>query len=322
MDDAAASAPDMPRAILIGLVGQGVGPSLSPAMHQLEGARHGMHYVYRTIDITPDEATEDHLADLLWAARRLGFDGLNITHPVKQTIVPLLDELAPSADMVGAVNTVVFRDGRMTGHNTDVTGFGAAFDEAFGTEPQGRVILVGAGGAGAAVATALAARRIAELVVVDVDGDRAAALADVVASDAWSEVTSATPAELPGLLREAAGVVNATPFGMAAHPGTAFDPALLDARTWVADIVYRPAETELLLAARARGCRVMSGLGMAMGQAADAFEIFTGEPADRRAMLADLTDLVAAEAAATPPAPEGPRGDDATSMPQMRGTNR
>lgn len=306
-----------PRAVLIGLVGQGVGPSLSPAMHQLEGARHGMHYVYRTIEIAPDEATEAHLDELLTAARRLGFDGLNITHPVKQTIVPLLDELAPSAEMVGAVNTVVFRDGRMIGHNTDVTGFESAFDEAFGSEPQGRVVLVGAGGAGAAVATALAARRIAELVIVDVDGERAAALAHAVAVDAWSEVTSAGADQLPRLLAEAAGVVNATPFGMAAHPGTAFDVELLAERTWVADIVYRPAETALLSAARARGCRVMSGLGMAMGQAADAFEIFTGEAADRRAMLADLTDLVAAEAAAPiSPAPKGPRGDDATSMPQ------
>jgi len=313
MGSARSPRPEGRRAMLIGLIGQGVGPSLTPAMHQLEGARHGMHYVYRTIDIRPEEATAPRVGELLEAARTLGFDGLNITHPIKQTIVPLLDEFAASAEMVGAVNTVVFRGGRAVGHNTDVTGFGSAFDAAFGTGSQGRVVVVGAGGAGAAVATALAARHVSELVIVDVDAARAAALVTAVAPDAWSEVRAATPAELPRLLGEAAGVVNATPFGMAEHPGAAFDVGLLDARVWVADIVYRPAETALLRAARAKGCRVMSGLGMAMGQAADAFEIFTGEAADRQAMLADLRDLVAAEAAATTPAPEGPRGDDAAT---------
>ncbi|GAA3667794.1 shikimate dehydrogenase [Microbacterium marinilacus] len=303
------------RATLIGLIGRGIAPSLSPAMHEREGARHGMPYVYRTIEIGQREATADRLGELLASTRRLGFDGLNITHPVKQLVVPLLDELAPSAALVGAVNTIVFEGRRTIGHNTDVTGFGAAFDETFGTGAHGRVVLVGAGGAGAAVATALAGRPIAELVIVDADPGRAEQLANEIATDVWDSVRAIEPAALPDALAEAAGVVNATPYGMADHPGTAFDPALLTDRMWVADIVYRPAETALLVAARERGCRVMSGLRMAMGQAADAFEIFTGEPADRRAMLADLEELVAAEAAATPsPASPGDRhGDDAAA---------
>lgn len=286
-----------PRTILIGLIGEGVAPSLSPSMHELEGARHGIHYVYRTIDLEAGEGTEDGVARLLESARRLGFDGLNITHPVKQTIIPLLDELAPSARSVGAVNTVLFGPDGATGHNTDVTGFGAAFDETLGDAPRGRVVLLGAGGAGSAVATALAERSIAHLVIVDVDVDRATLLAQQTGAFA------ASLSDLPDLLAAADGLVNATPSGMAAHPGAPVDLDLLARPAWVADIVYRPAETALLAAARATGRRVMSGLGMAMHQAADAFEIFTGERADRQAMLADLAGMVAAEAIPTDSTP-------------------
>lgn len=290
---------------LIGLIGQGVAPSLSPAMHEREGRRHGMHYIYRTIDITPDEVHPAQVRSLLHAARRFRFDGLNITHPLKQEVVPLLDELAASARQVGAVNTVVFEGERMVGHNTDVTGFGSAFDAAFGRGPFGRVVVVGAGGAGAAVACALAARQVAEVSVVDVVHERATDLARQVwagpAGDGPPRAVRAYPCdELPGLLAQADGVVNATPMGMADHPGLPFDVELLTEHLWVSDVVYRPTHTELLRAAGARGCVTMSGLGMAMGQAADAFEIFTGERADRARMLADLQELVAADAADKP----------------------
>lgn len=279
-----------PRTVLVGLIGEGVAPSLTPPMHELEGARHGIHYVYRTIDLEVGEGTSDGVERLLDAARRLGFDGLNITHPVKQTVVPLLDVLAPSAAAVGAVNTVVFGPQGSLGHNTDVTGFGAAFDDALAAAPRRQVVLLGAGGAGSAVASALAARGVDDLVIVDLDADRARQLAQ------HTGARSVSMTDLGVVLAEADGLVNATPFGMAAHPGLPVDLDLLAPAAWVADIVYRPAETELLAAARAAGRRVMSGLGMAMHQAADAFEIFTGEIADRRSMLVDLTNLVADEA--------------------------
>lgn len=289
--------PTRPRTVLVGLIGEGVAPSLSPSMHELEGARHGLHYVYRTIDLEAGEGTALGVARLLAAARRLGFDGLNITHPVKQTIVPLLDELAPSARAVGAVNTVLFGADGATGHNTDVTGFGSAFDEGLGDTAHRRVVLLGAGGAGAAVATALAERSVDDLVIVDLDLERAAQLARRTGARA------ARPDELPELLGDADGLVNATPSGMAAHPGSPVDLRMLAPAAWVADIVYRPAETALLAEARASGRRVMSGLGMAMHQAADAFEIFTREIADRQAMLADLAELVAVEASPMNPTP-------------------
>ncbi|GAA1466396.1 shikimate dehydrogenase [Microbacterium thalassium] len=285
-------------AVLIGLIGEGVTPSLTPPMHELEGARHGMSYVYRTVDLSRGQGTEEHVRSLFDAARRLGFTGLNITHPIKQTAIGLLDELSENARRVGAVNTVVFEGDRTVGHNTDITGFAEAFADELDDVARDAVVLVGAGGAGSAVATALRGLGVGELIIVDQDAERADALARTVAArTSGGAIRAASLDDLPALLARVDGVVNATPLGMAAHPGTAFDVSLLHERLFVVDIVYRPVETALLAAARARGCRVMSGLGMAMHQAADAFEIFTQEPADRRAMLADLENLVAAEAA-------------------------
>jgi shikimate dehydrogenase len=289
-----------PRTVLVGLIGEGVGPSLTPPMHEREGTRHGLSYVYRSIDLAPGEGTESRMRQLIESARRFGFSGLNITHPVKQTVIPLLDELSPGAQAVGAVNTIVFAEDRLVGHNTDVTGFGAALDEQWPGADLGAVVLVGAGGAGGAVAAALAARAITSLTIVDVDARRAEALAAQTVRDRTDDVRGVSSEAADALLAEAQTIANATPIGMAGHPGAAIDLALIGPRQRVIDVVYRPAETALLAHARARGCPTMSGLGMAMHQAADAFEIFTGEPADRAEMLADLKSLVAGEATADP----------------------
>src|SRR5690606_21118767 len=140
--------------------------------------------------------------------------------------------LAPSAKLVGAVNTVVFENNRSIGHNTDVTGFGAALDEALSGEPLRKVVLIGAGGAGSAVSSALTARGVEELVIVDIDTSRASALASSLSPEAPVTVTAMPVEELPNLLADADGIVNATPFGMAAHPGTAFDLDLLTPHTF------------------------------------------------------------------------------------------
>lgn len=283
------------RSVLIGLIGHGVGPSLTPPMHELEGARHGLRYLYRTIDFTADDHPLEHLEGLLRSARTFGFNGLNLTYPVKQTAVALLDEMSSTARMVGAVNTVLWQDDRLYGCNTDVSGFRASLHDALGGAPAGRVVLLGAGGAGSAAAHALAMQGLERLTIVDVDSRRAAALADDVAAAHSQPVRSSSLAALPELLKQADGLVNATPIGMAHHPGSPVDAHLLQPDTWVCDVVYRPVNTELIQGARSRGCHTISGLGMAMHQAADAFEIFTGETADRRAMLMDLQNLVSAE---------------------------
>ncbi|GAA1187955.1 shikimate dehydrogenase [Nesterenkonia xinjiangensis] len=288
------------RAVLIGLIGHGVGPSLTPRMHELEGARHGLRHIYRTVELSETEDPAAELERLLTAAETFGFDGLNLTHPVKQTAIPLLDELSDPALRVEAVNTVVWRQGRRVGHNTDVSGFAASLEDAIGPQPRGRVVLLGAGGAGSAAAHALASAGLDRLTVVDVDRRRAEEVAGAVAQHHEVNSAAATPHELPTLLPEANGLVNATPIGMAHHPGSPVPRHHLHPGLWVCDVIYRPVDTPLLLEARSLGCRTVSGLGMAMHQAAEAFEIFTGEPADRKAMLSDLQGLVAAEQKLSP----------------------
>lgn len=283
------------RSVLIGLIGHGVGPSLTPPMHELEGARHGMRYLYRAIDFTAAADPQEHLQDLIRSAQAFGFTGLNLTYPVKQIAVSLLDEMSPTARMVGAVNTVLWHDGRLVGYNTDVSGFRASLRDELGAAPHGQIVLVGAGGAGSAVSHALAVQGLEQLTIVDVDSHRAAALAEDIATVHGQPVQARALDALPELLQQADGLINATPIGMAHHPGSAVDAHLLHPHMWVCDVVYRPVDTELLRSARSRGCRTISGLGMAMHQAADAFEIFTGETADRRAMLTDLQNLVSAE---------------------------
>jgi shikimate dehydrogenase len=284
------------RSTLTGLLGQGVGPSLTPELHEREAQRHGLRSVYKVIEVSPEETTPDRLRDLLAAAVRLGYDGLNVTHPIKQAMVPLVDGLSPEAAQIGALNTVVVTGTRTVGHNTDVSGFARAFREELGDADLADVVLLGAGGAGTAVAHALAGLGTGRLRVVDPDHGRAHRLRESVEGLGHDlGIETAGPDDVPTLLAQATGLVNATPVGMADHPGTPLDVAALARGLWVADIVYRPLDTELLLAAGERGCRVLNGAGMAVHQAADAFELFTGRPADRAAMRSDFDELVAAE---------------------------
>lgn len=285
------------RSVLCGLIGSGVKPSLTPELHEREAERHGLRYVYKTIDLRSDEADEPCLRQLLDGAIRLGYDGLNVTHPVKQVMVGLVDEVSDAVRDIGALNTVLIRDGRTTGHNTDVTGFARSVSDGLADADMTHVVLLGAGGAGTAVAHALAGLGVGRLDVVDPAPARVATLAASVSrAHSRLEVTTLDPAGVGETLRTASGVVNATPVGMAAHPGTPFDTAHLHERLWVADIVYRPLVTELVSAARRTGCAVLSGAGMAVYQAVEAFELFTGELARPIEMFADFDEMVAAEA--------------------------
>lgn len=277
---------------LVGLIGSGIGPSLSPALHEREADRQGLRYVYRLIDIDALGVGPEAVGDLVRAARDLGFDGLNITHPCKQLVIPHLDALAPQAEALGAVNTVVFEDGRAVGHNTDVTGFAASFARGLPDVPLERVVQLGAGGAGAAVAHATLTLGAGRVTVVDALPERAAALSDSLNRHFGADRAAAAPPDrLAELLAGADGVVHATPTGMAAHPGLPFPAALLRPALWVAEVVYRPLETELLRTARAAGCAVLDGGGMAVFQAVDAFRLFTGREPDSARMLADIAAL-------------------------------
>ncbi|MET7575606.1 shikimate dehydrogenase [Streptomyces sp. NPDC005492] len=281
---------------LVGLIGSGIGPSLSPALHEREADRQGLRYLYRLIDIDVLGVGPEAVGELVRAARDLGFDGLNITHPCKRLVIEHLDALAPQAEALGAVNTVVLgADGRAVGHNTDVTGFAASFARGLPDAPMERVVQLGAGGAGAAVAHATLTLGAERVTVVDALADRAVDLTEALNRHFGAgRAAAATPDRLGELLRSAHGVVHATPTGMAAHPGLPFPAELLHPGLWVAEVVYRPLETQLLRTARALGCATLDGGGMAVFQAADAFRLFTGREPDSARMLADIADLAGA----------------------------
>ncbi|KIS25533.1 shikimate dehydrogenase [Arthrobacter sp. SPG23] len=284
------------ESFLVGLVGDGVMPSLTPHMHEREGDVQGLRYLYRPIDLLELGLPGESVGELLQSAHRLGFNGLNITHPCKQLVLDHLDEVSPDARRLGAVNTVTIRDGRFIGHNTDFSGFAAALASGLPDAKLDRVVQLGAGGAGSAVAYALLTAGVRQLDLVDTDAARCAArAAELAAFFPDSTVTARATAELPQLMPLADGLVHCTPVGMAAHPGAPLDLSLLESRHWVADIVYRPIETELVREARAKGCEVLDGGRMAVGQAADAFRIFTGLEADADRMRAHFLELVAAE---------------------------
>nr|WP_222108446.1 shikimate dehydrogenase [Streptomyces cupreus] len=283
---------------LVGLIGSGIGPSLSPALHEREADRQGLRYVYRLIDIDVLGVPPERVGELVRAARDLGFDGLNITHPCKQLVIEHLDALSQQAEALGAVNTVVFDAGRAVGHNTDVTGFAASFARGLPDAPLERVVQLGAGGAGAAVAHATLTLGAERVTVVDALPERAADLADSLNRHfGEGRAATASPDRLAELLGVADGIVHATPTGMAAHPGLPFPAELLHPGLWVAEVVYRPLETELLRTARELGCATLDGGGMAVFQAVDAFRLFTGREPESARMLAEfaaLTDVMAA----------------------------
>lgn len=269
------------RRVLIGLIGQGIGPSRTPRMHIEEGRAHGLDLDYRLIDIA---GSDEPLPDLLARLEPEGFDGVNVTYPCKRAVMAHLDELSEEALAVGAVNTVVFRDGRRLGRNTDHSGFAESFRTGLPDAARGSVLLLGAGGAGGAVAHALADAGVGRLMILDLDAALAASLAAAVV--ARHGAGRAVAAAGPEAAAEADGIVNATPVGMARLPGLPIPEAAIEPRHWVADIVYFPLETALLRTARAKGCATLPGAGMAIHQAARAFGLFTGLEADPARMRA------------------------------------
>lgn len=286
------AAPNLPaRSILLGLIGSGIGGSLSPAMHEEEARRHGLTCVYRRIDLEAIGGGMDALPELLTAAERMGFDGLNITYPCKQAVMPLLDELSSDAQTLGAVNTVLFKNGRRIGYNTDWSGFTRSFQRGLPDASLARVVQLGAGGAGAAVAQAILSLGAAQLKLFDVDSARAASLASEL-QERFPQAVVVSGGSLPHAMREATGLVHATPTGMAKLPGMPLPAELLHGALWVADIVYFPIRTALIEAAEKAGCRTLSGGGMAVYQAVDAFRLFTGIEPDADRMFAHLHTLL------------------------------
>jgi shikimate dehydrogenase len=282
---------------MVGLIGAGIGPSLTPALHMAEAKALGLDYLYRTIDLADLGIEPSEIGDLVRSARTLGFDALNITHPCKQLVVEHLDALDDRAARLGAVNTVIFDDRGAVGHNTDASGFATAFRTGLPDAAVTEVVQLGAGGAGAAVADALLTHGVEHLTVVDLNAGRATELARALAARfPTARVDADGIDELSVLVPHSDGLVHCTPTGMADHPGTALDPALLHPALWVADVVYRPLSTALLQAARRAGCRTLSGGRMAVHQAADTFTLVTGVRPDLDRMFTSFSSLLGGEA--------------------------
>jgi quinate/shikimate dehydrogenase (NAD+) len=281
-------------AFLVGLIGAGIQASLTPAMHEREGAAQGLRYIYRLIDLTTLGLGAEALAELVTAAQRMGFAGLNITHPCKQSVIPLLDDLSDDARALGAVNTVVLKDGKRVGHNTDWFGFAENFRRGLPDTPRDHVVQLGAGGAGSAVAHAALTCGVKKLTIVDTVAERAKAVAEGRAARFGRDrISVAGPADVAAALETADGLINTTPIGMVKYPGLPLSAALLRPDLWVAEIIYFPLETELLRTARALGCRTLDGGGMAVFQAAEAFRLFTGIEPDAQRMLQHFAALSA-----------------------------
>jgi shikimate dehydrogenase len=280
----------MSRTVLVGLIGAGIQASRTPALHEREGAAQGLGYVYRLIDLDTLKLDNSALEELLTSAQRLGFTGLNITFPAKQAILPLLDDLSPEARGIGAVNTVVLKDGQRVGHNTDCLGFAEGFRRGLHGAARRAVVQMGAGGAGAAVAHALLAEGVERLSIFDVEPSRAQALADNL-NQHFPGQRAEAGSDLRVAMGVADGLVNTTPMGMAKLPGMPVPKALLRGDLWVAEIVYFPLETELLREARALGCRTLDGGTMAVFQAVKAFELFSGIDPDAERMTAHFNSM-------------------------------
>ena len=283
--------------LLLGLIGAGIQRSLTPAMQEEEARAQGLRLHYQLIDLERAGASVEALPTLIAAARTMGFAGLNITYPCKQAVIPLLDGLSDEAQAIGAVNTVVFKDGRATGHNTDGSGWRWGFEQQLPGAALSRVVLLGAGGAGSAIAHAVlrmgagSGLGLGTLVLVDSDLARAGELTERL-NALYPGRRVSFAADAAAALSGANGLIHATPTGMDKRPGLPLPAALLRPDLWLSEIVYFPLQTALLKAATARGCKVANGAGMAVGQAVGAFRLFTGCEPDTARMQAHMRALL------------------------------
>lgn len=273
-----------------GLIGKGIQASLTPAMHMQEGRVHGLNYRYELIDVSVIGEAFVSLENLISDAEARGLGGLNITHPFKQEVINNLTELSDDAKAMGAVNTVVLRDGKRIGQNTDWWGFSESMKRGLPDADLSNVVQLGAGGAGAATAYAILKLGAKQLTVFDPDQKKVIALFDGL-SKAFPGAQLMIGDDIAASMSKASGLIHATPTGMAAYPGLPLDEAYLQPHQWVSEVVYFPLETELLKVAAAKGCAVLNGGGMAVFQAVGAFEHFTGLKADRARMIQHFLEL-------------------------------
>lgn len=275
-----------------GIFGDPVAHTLSPLMHNAAFAALGLNFVY-----LPFHVRREALAAAVAGIKALGLAGVNVTVPHKEAVLPLLDEVAEEARLIGAVNTVVNRGGALVGYNTDALGFLRALQEA-GFDPAGRpAVVIGAGGAARAVVVALARTGVRKITIFNRTLGRAAVLAELVRAEGVA--AAALPwADLAGagekVVAQAALVVQTTSVGM--HPqeeeAPPVPPEALGPGQLVVDLIYSPPETRLLRLARAAGATTQNGMAMLLHQGAAAFELWTGREAPVGVMRAVLKNVL------------------------------
>lgn len=283
---------------LVGLIGANILKSLSPALHADAFAAAGIDGYYHLMDV--EILRGRTLPQLLDAAKTAGFAGTNVTFPFKQDVLKHLDALDEEATQIGALNCVtIAADGRTKGYNTDRSGFRRSFEHHLGraSAEGARVVLVGAGGAGRAVAFALMDLGVADLAIHDSNAKQTASLvADL--HTYFGAARARVVDDLAKAVAAADGVVNATPVGMLGIPGNPVPVEALTGEHWAADVIYTPLETDFIKAARACGARTLTGGGMCVYQAAEAFRLLTGIAPDIDRMHATFLRALAARDAA------------------------
>lgn len=276
------------KRVLLGLLGSPIAHSATPAAQEAAARAAGIEAHYHLIEVAG--AGRDDLVAMLDGIRRLGFSGINVTFPYKEAVLPLLDGLSEQAAAMGAVNTIVVDDGKLTGHNTDASGFATAYRRLGRQDGDKPVAIIGAGGVGKAIAFALAGSGVGRLRLYDTDRSKAEALAAALGSRAETMIASSAEAAADG----AAGIVNGTPIGMLPDRGMPIEAEAIRASQWVADAVYYPLFTPLLKAAQKAGATVMTGRELAVHQGVDAFRLFTGLEASEAVIGAAFDAVIAA----------------------------
>jgi shikimate dehydrogenase len=272
-----------PKKVICGIFGFPIRHSASPAMHNAAFQNLNMNGTYLSFEVLPGL-----LKKAVESIPVLNFDGINVTIPYKEKVLPFLDELSPEASLIGAVNTIKNQEGKLIGFNTDAEGFQKALEEKWGRSLTGaHLVLIGAGGAARAVAVQAGIAGVRRLSILNRDKTRLRKLiqhmlthfpkTDVIGfvlgdEKARSEVKSADC------------IINATSLGMENGDAMPIPPDWLSPKNYVYDLIYRPFKTRWVQAAIKRGCRASGGLEMLLYQGALSFQIWTGRKAPREVM--------------------------------------
>jgi len=271
-------------AIKLGLIGDNIARSRAPVLHGLVGDQNGVAVTYDRL--VPKDRGETF--DQVFAACKAeGYRGINVTYPYKEQVAQKLRIDDPLVQAIGAVNTVIFDADGPRGHNTDYSGFTAAYGRVRGIEPTGRALMIGTGGVGRAVAFGLAALGANDLALVDRDLVKAEALANDLRRAA-PNLTVSVGNDAVAAAKGAAGVINCTPVGMVGYDGTPLPLAAMAMASWAFDAVYTPVKTQFLTDAAASGLQVISGWELFFFQGVHAWEFFAGLPLDEDRLRADL----------------------------------